>query len=121
MRHFFVNTPGAYTLASGLNDLHSADQTGLLARVPETAAVAGDGEERYDFIDKEGGPGMPLEAYLPNAQLDLKMKLTPSLTPSLASILVAASLFDNMARKFVGIRIREKRLKANIWRCNGVH
>ena len=118
---FFVNTPGVYTLARGPDDLHSVDQTGLLARVPEIAAVAGDGEERYDRIEKEGGPGMPLEAYLPKAQLDFKEKWSPSLTPSEASIAVAASLSDTMARKSVGIKIREKRLDANIWRCKGVH
>ena len=88
----FVNTPGVYTLAKGLGDLHDRDRTGLLTR---PSAVAETGEEHggdYDRIKANAGPGMPLESYLPKSQ-DLEAKLSPSLTPSTASVAaqVAAS------------------------------
>ena len=116
----FVNTPGVYTLAKGLGDLHDRDRTGLLTR---PSAVAETGEEHvgdYDRIKANAGPGMPLNTYLPKSR-DLEAKLSPSLTPSTASVAAQVAASPESDRKVAGIKIREKRLRAAIWRCNGVH
>ena len=60
---------------------------------------------------------MRLGCYLPK-QTDLTAKINVSLTPSSASAAVAATHKD---RKLDGIRFKEKRLKARIWRYRGVH
>ena len=129
MRHIFVNLPGMYTLAKKLGDLHDRDPTGVLTRglpagadsaVAETGRGAG-----YDRIEANGGPGMPLKTYLPkqddlSAELeDAKAKLSPSLTPSTESAAVAAS--PERDRKAGSIKLREKRLDSDIWRCDGEH
>ena len=85
---------------------------------PQRPAVAESGED-YDRIEKDGGPGMPLLTYLPKAEMDLAKKLGPSLTPSDASAAVAASA--ESARKVGGLKVKEKRLQANIWKCDGEH
>ena len=122
---FFFDTPGVYTLKNGIQDLHARDRTGILARGfpkssdhPQRPAVAESGED-YDRIEKDGGPGMPLLTYLPKAEMDLAKKLGPSLTPSDASAAVAASA--ESARKVAGLKVKEKRLQANIWKCDGEH
>ena len=122
---FFVSTPGVYTLKKGVRDLHDRDRTGVLARgfpksadLPNRPRVADIGDD-YDRIEKDGGPGQPLLCYLPRAEMDMKKKLGPSLIPSDASAAVAASAWSDRAQS--GFKVREKRLQADIWKCNGEH
>jgi len=143
---FFVNVPGVYTLNKNLDDIHDRDQTGVLARAEPVAAddsaVAGQGESEddsavaglgedsdeseddslkrhggFDSIQEEAGPGNRLETYLPK-RTDLTANFSESLTLSKRSAAVAATHND---RKVDGIKFKEKRLDAGIWRCKGVH
>ena len=142
---FFVNLPGVYTLSKNLDHLHDRDATGILARgvdltedfedggeeaaavnsaVAETGEDSGESEDDapkpfggFDRIDDNQGPGKSLPTYLPKND-SLVDKMRPSLTPSKESAAVAA---PNKDRKNDGIRFREKRLKAKIWRYKGVH
>ena len=142
---FFVNLAGTYTLVKNLCDIHDRDQTGVLARAEPVAcnsdedvekvaandsAVAEPSEDSdeseddspkrlpiFDRIEENAGPGMRLGVYLPK---DLKSRemFSASLTPfSNPSAAVAAT--HDINRKVDGIKIKEKRLDARIWRCNG--
>jgi len=62
---------------------------------------------------------MPLKTYLPKAEQDLQAKLLPSLTPSQPSAAVAATA--NAWRAAGCIKLKEKRLNAEIWRFQGKH
>ena len=89
-------------------------------------------QDGFDTIDPQGGPGMPLTTYLPKRSV-LIAKLEPSLTPSQAS---AAAVAEQCKGKGKGedegkgkgkdatlrtcIRMKEKRLDADLWRCDGV-
>ena len=129
---FFVNLPGMYTLNMNLCDILDRDQTGVLARAEPVAAddsaVAGQGEDSdeseddspkrlpiFDRIEENAGPGMRLGMHLPK-DLNLRAKFSASLTPSDDSAAVAATQND---RKVDGIKFKEKRLDARIWRYNG--
>ena len=125
VRHFFVNTPGMYTLKKGLVDLHDENRSGILTRAMPLRtdhapgpAVA-DKEDDFDRIEANGGPGMPLKTYLPKAEQDQGKKLLPSLTPSNASAAVAATA----ARSRVAgcLKVKEKRLDIETWTCQGKH
>ena len=61
---------------------------------------------------------MRLGMYLPQT-IDLRAKFSASLTPSNDSAAVAAT--HEIDRKVDGIKIKDKRLDARIWRYKGVH
>ena len=66
---------------------------------------------------------MPLETYLPKKEA-LTTKFSESLTPSESSRPShpsAAISYPHKDRKVDGIKFKEKRLDARIWRCEGVH
>ena len=66
---------------------------------------------------------MPLRIYLPK-KATLTTKFSESLTPSESSRpshLSAAISYPRKDRKVDGIKFKEKRLDARIWRCEGVH
>ena len=66
---------------------------------------------------------MPLETYLPK-KAALTTKFSESLTPSESSRPShpsAAISYPHKDRKVDGIKFKEKRLDARIWRCEGVH
>ena len=66
---------------------------------------------------------MPLETYLPKKEA-LTTKFSVSLTPSESSRPShpsAAISYPHKDRKVDGIKFKEKRLDARIWRCKGVH
>ena len=64
----FVDCPGDYKLHKGLGDLHADSETGILHWL-QSAVVAGeDAEDGFDRIEKDGGPGMCLETYLPKGK-----------------------------------------------------
>ena len=66
---------------------------------------------------------MPLETYLPE-KAALTTKFSESLTPSESSRPShpsAAISYPHKDRKVDGIKFKEKRLDARIWRCEGVH
>ena len=141
---FFVNLPGVYTLSKNLGHLHDRDETGILARgedlcedfedggaeaaavdsaVAETGEGSGESEDDapkpfggFDRIEEDAGPGMRLERYLPKSA-NLTEKFSASLTPTP----LAAVAAPNKDRKNDGIRFKEKRLSAKIWRCKGEH
>ena len=141
---FSVNLPGMYTLVKNLCDIHDRDQTGVLARaepvecnsdedvekvaandsaVAEPSEDSDDSEDDspkrlpiFDRIDENAGPGMRLGAYLANG-LNLRDKCSASLTLSQPSAAVAAA--HDSDRKADGIKTKEKRLDARIWRYNG--
>ena len=141
---FFVNLAGTYTLVKNLCDIHDRDQTGVLARaepvecnsdedvekvaandsaVAEPSEDSDDSEDDspkrlpiFDRIEENAGPGMRLGVYLPK-DLNSREKFSASLTPSNHSAAVAAT--HESDRKVDGIKIKEKRLDAEIWRYNG--
>ena len=125
VRHFFLNTPGMYTLNKGLNDLHANDRSGILCPAlalrpdhsPGRANPGIDGD--YDRIKENAGPGMPLQLYLPKAEQNLRKKLLASLTSSEASAAVAARA--NAPRGEGCLKVNEKRLSVDIWRHEGEH
>ena len=142
---FFGNLPGVYTLSKNLDHLHDRDATGILARgedlcedfedggeeaaavdsaVAETGEDSGESEDDapkpfggFDRIDDNQGPGKSLPTYLPK-EAPLLAKMRPSLTPSKESAAVAA---PNKDRKNDGIKFKEKRFSAKIWRYKGEH
>ena len=66
---------------------------------------------------------MPLETYLPKKEA-LTTKFSESLTPSKSSRpfgIVDPISYPHKDRKVDGIKFKEKRLDARIWRCEGVH
>ena len=79
----------------------------------------------FDRIDDNAGPGQSLTTYLPKgAQLFAKM--SPSLTPSEGSAAVADSRGRSCGPSLTppdrdkgGIKLKEKRLDARLWRYNG--
>ena len=122
---FFIDTPGVYKLNKSLEHLHHDDRDGILhpalplrsGQSPGPAVAGRDGD--YDRIETNGGPGMSLKTYLPKAEQDLQAKLIASLTPSKESAAVAGEA--NPGRAARCIKLKEKRLKAQIWRCEGQH
>ena len=70
----------------------------------------------FDRIEENAGPGMRLGTYLPK-NANLTKKFSASLTPAP----LAAVAAPNKDRKNDGIKFKEKRLDARIWRCKGVH
>ncbi len=125
---FFVNCPGDYQLHKGLGDLHADSETGIL-HLSQSAVAGEDVEGGFDRIDPDGGPGMSLTTYLPKWEKDLRRKFEPSLTPSEASQLAVqemnakgkgkAQALEFQQRQRTCIKVREKRLQAKLWRCNG--
>ena len=120
---FFVNIPGEYVLYKGLEDLHNGDDDGILMRADP--AVAGEHFERehgFDRCQANGGPGQPLDAYLPKKETWHK-KLEASLQPSEASKAAVkargAGTQQRTQRGAQCLRVREKRLSADLWRCDG--
>ena len=82
---FFINMPGEYTLAKGMEDLH-AEPGGILHKAaPAVAGAEVDDESCWKTIDPSGGPGMSFETFLPKNESNLRRKLLPSLEPSPAS------------------------------------
>ena len=66
---FFVSMPGEYVLYKGLENLHHNDHDGILKRADP--AVAGEHLKRehgFDRCEANGGPGQPLDAYLPKKE-----------------------------------------------------
>ena len=128
---FFINMPGEYTLAKGMEDLH-AEPGGILHKAAPAVAGA-EVDDGFDRIDPVGGPGMSIETFLPKNESNLLRKLQPSLEPSPASSDATAggkgrscgkgkkgandAGGDASMRTF--IRIREKRLLAALWMCGG--
>jgi hypothetical protein len=115
---FFLNMPGEYALCKGLGDLHDDDESGILTRA--LPAVAGAPREHgFDRCAVNGGPGQILAAYLPK-QTDSKTKLAPTLTLSASARHAVAAMGKG---KGEGTRqcfkVREKRLSADLWRCDG--
>ena len=91
--------------------------------VAETGEDSGESEDDapkpfggFDRIEEEAGPGKRLECYLPK-KANLSEKFSESLTPTP----LAAVAAPNKDRKNDGIKFKEKRLSAKIWRCKGVH
>ena len=91
--------------------------------VAETGEDSGEREDDapkpfggFDRIEEEAGPGQRLECYLPPKAILIE-KFSESLTPTP----LAAVAAPNKDRKNDGIRFREKRLKAKIWRYKGEH
>ena len=80
---FFINMPGEYTLAKGMEDLH-AEPGGILHKAAPAVAGA-EVDDGFDRIDPSGGPGMSFETFLPKNESNLLRKLQPSLEPSPAS------------------------------------
>ena len=132
---FFVDLPGVYTLNKNLGDIHDRDPTGVLKWADQVEGVIarpdgavssdesdeGEDETRkrnggFDRIEEEAGPGMSLERYLPK-EAQLLAKMRPSLTPSEESAAVADSRGSD--REKGGIKLKEKRLDARLWRRNG--
>ena len=139
--------PGEYRLYKDIIDLHDWTRKGILHNGPPARpAVAGNGDSEgddeddgFDRIEVSGGPGMPLSLYLPKRGA-LRTKLVDSLTPSDKSRAVVAAPQgkgkgkDQPTGKGKGkgkdkgkdatlrtcIRVREKRLAAALWRCDGV-
>jgi len=72
----------------------------------------------FDRIHDNAGPGKSLTTYLPKED-SLVEKLRPSLTPSDASAAVADP--RGSARQKGGIKLKEKRLDARLWRYKGKH
>ena len=129
---FFINMPGEYTLAKGMEDLH-AEPGGILHKAAPAVAGA-EVDDGFDRIDPAGGPGMSIKLFLPKNESNLLRKLQPSLEPSPASSDATAggkgrscgkgTKGANDAGKDASmrtcIRIREKRLLAALWKCEGV-
>ena len=122
----FVNLPAEYRLHHGLECLHANDETGLFHR--SRLAVAGRHKDaRYDRIEQQAGPGMPLKTYVPkgSAVENWDAKIKKFLTPSGESAAVAQRYADLMAqqgRNFTRVfaapdflRMKEKRLDLNKW------
>ena len=129
---FFINMPGEYTLTKGMEDLH-AEPGGILHKAAPTVAGAAV-DDGFDRIDPAGGPGMSIKLFLPKTESNWRKKLQPSLEPSPASSVATAggkgrscgkgTKGANDAGKDASmrtcIRIREKRLLAALWKCEGV-
>ena len=117
---FFINMPGEYTLAKGMEDLH-AEPGGILHKAAPAVAGA-EVDDGFDRIDPSGGPGMSFETFLPKNESNLRRKLLPSLEPSPASSDATAEGANDAGRDAsmrTCIRIREMRLPAALWRCEG--
>ncbi len=146
---FMVNLPGDYRLATGLESLHDRDSTGILAKYAtaeieanlaarasasrSTPAVAGrpppppaipGAESGFDVIASAGGPGQALSAYLPKGAPG-DVTLRESLTLSDASRAAVAAWQDSAGkpgtRGQLGVKFKEKRLPAAIWKLQGIH
>ena len=145
---FFVGLPGVYALKKNINDLHDRNIFGVLTWADEwedlnqTAAQDDDdvvaaahgadaepsdesdeGEDLirkenggFDRIDDNAGPGQSLATYLPKKD-SLVDKLRPSLPPSEQSSAVAESRGSDRVQG--GIKFKEKRLDARLWRYKG--
>ena len=128
----FVNLPAEYRLYHGLDCLHARDETGLFHK--SRPAVAGRHKDaRYDRIEQQAGPGMPLKTYLPKGDTvtNWETKIRPFLTPSSESADVVQRYTDlqaqqhrNFTRDSVGpdfLRMKEKRLDLNKWLVGGTN
>lgn len=116
---FCVNMPGEYELCKDLWDLLREDERGILVRA-EPAVAGAPKEHGFDRCAINGGPGQPLPMYLPKAEKYLANQLTDTLTPSAASeAAVAAKGAGKGQRNVQCLRVREKRLSADLWRCDG--
>jgi hypothetical protein len=126
---FFLDLPGEYVLHKGLGDLHADGPGGILARA--NPAVAGSPEDEHGFVHcgVNGGPGQPIATYLNKKENRLDNKLAPTLTPSEASRAAVAAKGKGAGKgeekggkeqvQRTCIKIREKRLSADLWRCEG--
>ena len=83
VRHVFINMPGEYTLAKGMEDLH-AEPGGILHKAAPAVAGA-EVDDGFDRIDPIGGPGMSIKLFLPKTESNWLRKLQPSLEPDPAS------------------------------------
>ena len=72
----------------------------------------------FDRIHDNACPGMSLDKYLPKEDT-LVAKMRPSLTPSNESAAVADPRGSD--RQKGGIKLKEKRLDARLWRYKGKH
>jgi hypothetical protein len=122
---FFLSMPGEYLLYKHLGDLHDDNSDGILLRA--TPAVAGAPREYgFDRIGANGGPGQPIPLYLPKVCPSLHDKLAATLTPSPASQAAVAAKGKGKGkgngkdqRNAQCFKVREKRLSADLWRCEG--
>ena len=107
----FVNKPGHYKLAKGLEDLHANNPNGILWDQRNIATVTSPSPPglpnlpppSFAFFD-ENGPGFPLSSFLPfNSAVaeKLRVTLTPSLTPD---------ELDKKQRAGILFKVQEKRL-----------
>ena len=117
----FINMPGEYALYKDLRDLHEEHDGGMLFRA--TPAYAGAPRVRgFDRCEANGGPGQSIATYLQKGEKDLARKLGATLTPSDASQAAVAAMGRGAgkgARNAQCLKIKEKRLSADLWRCNG--
>ena len=108
---FFVNRPGIFHLKTGLADLHADDKTGFFWEQP---AVAGGSDEPFDIFELNGGPGFPLQHYLPKENVQDKVRET--LTPSLDEKGLAKLRGEGLL-----LKVSEKRLERVHFECMGKH
>ena len=132
LRYFFIDAPGEYYLAKGLDTFHSTNVYGILHCGDEAAVAV---EEPMDGLDvqkrthagrngglfyifkEKNGPGQLLKCYLPkNDEVlpVLKQFLTPSQDSSTAVAAKAGSWSSC-------IRAREKVLQKEMWEFQGLH
>jgi hypothetical protein len=119
---FFVNMPAKHELCYGLDCIHDNDETGVLS-IAETKSVKPGKDGSWYRLPKNGGPGQPLQAYLPKPVVrdatgvvaDLKAKLISMLTPSDASRAEASKLAEGAARNSLILIIKEKRMFFRLW------
>ena len=105
--------PGEHKLYKGLSTLHKESAEGIL--FSDNPAVAGS-TSKFSLIKEKAGPGFPITTYLPKGEKDLVQKLKPSLEPSEAS---KAAVAASTGKGHFCIKIREKRLNAELWKLNG--
>ena len=128
----FVNLHAEYRFHHGLECLHANDETGLFHR--SRLAVAGRHKDaRYDRIEQQAGPGMPLKTYLPKGDTvtNWENKIMKFLKPPRESAVVVQRYADlqaqqprNFTRDSVGpdfLRMKEKRLDLNKWLVRGTN
>ena len=85
-------------------------------------AISATREHGFDRCAVNGGPGQSIVAYLPKGETNLARKLEATLMPSAASQAAVAAQgkgTGKSARNAQCLKIREKRLSADLWRCEG--
>ena len=107
------------------DDVPMADSCGIFMCMPCTriAPVFDENvldEPAWSYLEQEeenGGPGQPLETYLPKTQ-DLKEKLECTFKPAVAGTALVATKGAQKGKR-CGLEVREKRLDVDIWKFEG--